>query len=41
MLDGESTDRRDLRQAINDLNGRLRYVRGEYDEPRESMPVPE
>jgi hypothetical protein len=32
---------RDLRQAINDLNHRLRYVNGEYHEPIEPIPVPE
>lgn len=32
---------RDLRQAINDLNHRLRYALGEYDEPPEPLPVPE
>ena len=31
---------RDLRQALNDLNHRLRYVHGEYAEPPQSMPVP-
>lgn len=31
---------RDLRQALNDLNQRLRYVLGEYAEPPQSRPVP-
>jgi hypothetical protein len=31
---------RDLRQAINDLNHRLRYALGEYPEPPGSFPVP-
>jgi hypothetical protein len=31
---------RDLRQTLNDLNHRLRYVLGEYDEPPKPMPVP-
>jgi hypothetical protein len=32
-------DGRQVRQSLNDLNQRLRYVLGEYDEPPESMPV--
>jgi hypothetical protein len=32
---------RDLRQSINDLNHRLRYALGEYDEPQRPMAVPE
>jgi hypothetical protein len=32
---------RDLRQSINDLNHRLRYALGEYDEPPRSLAVPE
>ena len=31
---------RQVRQSLNDLNQRLRYVLGEYDEPPESKPVP-
>ena len=31
---------RDLRQALNDLNHRLRYVLGEYNEPPKPTPVP-
>jgi hypothetical protein len=31
---------REVRQSLNDLNHRLRYVLGEYDEPPTSMPVP-
>ena len=31
---------RDLRQALDDLNQRLRYVLGEYEEPVTPMPVP-
>jgi hypothetical protein len=33
-------DRRDLRQALGDLNQRLRYAAGEYDSPPESIPLP-
>jgi hypothetical protein len=33
-------DRRDLRQAINDMNQRLRYAAGEYDSPPSSIPLP-
>lgn len=40
LLD-ESGSPRDLRQAINDLNHRLRYARGEYSEPIEPIPVPD
>jgi hypothetical protein len=32
---------RDLRQSINDLNHRLRYALGEYDEPPSPSEVPE
>ena len=32
---------RDLRQSINDLNHRLRYALGEYDDPPRPMAVPE
>jgi hypothetical protein len=31
---------REFRRALNDLNRRLRNALGEYDEPREPMPVP-
>ncbi|KRD41298.1 hypothetical protein ASE38_16935 [Cellulomonas sp. Root930] len=31
---------RELRQALNDLNHRLRYALGEYDDPPQPMPVP-
>jgi hypothetical protein len=31
---------RALRQALNDLNHRLRHVLGEYDEPPVLMPMP-
>lgn len=33
-------DVRALRQCLNDLNHRLRYVLGEYDEPPVPVPVP-
>jgi len=33
-------DQRDLRQAINDMNHRLRYAAGEYDSPPPSIPLP-
>ena len=32
-------NRRQLRQGLNDLNHRLRYVLGEYDEPVVQEPV--
>ena len=32
--------RRDLRQAINDMNQRLRYAAGEYNSPPPSIPLP-
>jgi hypothetical protein len=37
LLAGHSN--RELRQTLNDLNHRLRYVLGEYDEPIDPMPV--
>ena len=37
----ESGSERDLRQAINDLNQRLRYVDGAYNEPIPPVPVPD
>jgi hypothetical protein len=40
LLD-QSSNSRDLRQAINDLNHRLRYARGDYPEPPAPLPVPE
>jgi hypothetical protein len=39
LIAGEA-DGRDLRQALDDLNHRLRYVIGEYDEPPSPKPVP-
>jgi hypothetical protein len=33
-------DQRDLRQALGDLNQRLRYAAGEYESPPESTPLP-
>jgi len=33
-------DQRDLRQAINDMNQRVRYAAGEYDSPPPSIPLP-
>jgi hypothetical protein len=33
-------DQRDLRQALGDLNQRLRYAAGEYGSPPESVPLP-
>jgi hypothetical protein len=35
-----NANRRELRQALNNLNHRLRYMLGEYDEPPDAMPVP-
>jgi len=32
---------RDLRQSISDLNHRLRYALGEYDQPPRPLAVPE
>jgi hypothetical protein len=40
LLEPDATER-DLRQAVSDLNHRLRYALGEYDEPPSSLPVPE
>ncbi|HEY2296712.1 MAG TPA: hypothetical protein VGH43_03200 [Jatrophihabitans sp.] len=37
----EQASERELRQAINDLNHRLRYTLGEYPEPVEQTAVPE
>jgi hypothetical protein len=33
-------DQRGLRQAIADLNQRIRYAAGEYDSPPPSIPLP-
>lgn len=33
-------DQHDLRQAISDLNQRLRYALDEYDSPPPSIPLP-
>lgn len=38
LLVGQSN--RELRQSLNDLNQRLRYVLGDYDEPIDPVPVP-
>jgi hypothetical protein len=38
---GELATPHDLRQAIHDLNHRLRYALGEYPEPPPSIRVPE
>jgi hypothetical protein len=40
LLEPHGTER-DLRQSINDLNHRVRYALGEYDEQPPSLPVPE
>jgi hypothetical protein len=40
LLGPGGTDR-DLRQSLNDLNNRLRYALGEYDEPPRPLAVPE
>ncbi len=40
ILEPRGTER-DLRQSINDLNHRLRYALGEYDEPPRPLAVPE
>lgn len=34
------TEEREVRQAINDLNHRLRFAIGEYPDPPEAMRVP-
>jgi hypothetical protein len=39
VLDADH-DQRDLRQAINDMNQRIRYAAGEYDAPPSSVPLP-
>jgi hypothetical protein len=33
-------DQRDLRQAIDDMNQRIRHAAGEYDTPPPSIPLP-
>lgn len=38
---GPDGEERDLRQAISDLNHRLRYALGEYDSPLSPIPVPD
>ena len=40
LLEPGGTER-DLRQSINDLNHRLRYALGEYNEPPRPLAVPE
>jgi hypothetical protein len=40
-LVGSSPAERQLRQAISDLNHRLRYALGEYDELPPPLPVPD
>ena len=40
LLAGPASQR-DLRQAINDLNHRLRYAAGQYEEPSAPTPVPD
>ena len=37
---GADDDQRDLRQAISDMNQRIRYAAGEYDTPPSSVPLP-
>jgi hypothetical protein len=37
---GTDYDQRDLRQAISDMNQRIRYAAGEYDTPPSSVPLP-
>ncbi len=39
-LMGADHDQHDLRQAINDMNQRIRYAAGEYDTPPSSVPLP-
>ena len=40
LLEANATER-EVRQAVNDLNHRLRYALGEYDRPPDPFPVPE
>jgi hypothetical protein len=37
---GDAWEDRDVRQALNDINHRLRHALGEYDEPPTPEPVP-
>ncbi|HEY1917277.1 MAG TPA: hypothetical protein VGH27_17065 [Streptosporangiaceae bacterium] len=37
---GADYDQSDLRQAIGDMNQRIRHAVGEYDTPPTSLPVP-
>jgi hypothetical protein len=37
---GADYDQHDLRQAIGDMNQRIRYTAGEYDTPPPSIPLP-
>jgi hypothetical protein len=41
VRDGAAADQtnRGVRQGLNDLNHRLRYVLGEYEEPIDPLPV--
>jgi hypothetical protein len=39
LLDADY-DQHDLRQAINDMNQRIRYAAGEYETPPSSIPLP-
>ncbi|SDZ21759.1 hypothetical protein SAMN05444365_107123 [Micromonospora pattaloongensis] len=40
LLEPGSTER-DLRRSLNDLNHRLRYALGEYDQPPQILAVPD
>jgi hypothetical protein len=40
LVEAGATERQ-LRQSISNLNHRLRYALGEYDDPPHPMPVPE
>jgi hypothetical protein len=37
---GDDWQPRELRQALNDMNHRIRYALGEYDDPPFPQPVP-
>jgi hypothetical protein len=37
---GTDYDQRDLRQAISDMNERIRYAAGDYDTPPLPIPLP-
>ncbi|WP_147252132.1 hypothetical protein [Blastococcus sp. TF02-09] len=39
-LMAEGGTEREFRQALADLNQRMRYALGEYDDPPQSLPVP-